>query len=266
MTSNTAHHGGVLVVDPAVDDGMAERAVILGGRTPCSVGIPRRIELGEQLKRLKNFTHTECVKRLASDDLKRLSQQDKADIAVFGPGSGIGGQRNLKGLADQLFFVARGLKELDVCRQARRVRQKHAQGDLPAARIVTGKVRKQFNERLFKLKLLPVVQDHACGRRGYYLGDRSEIVKCVSFDRPGAATISEMPKAFMRDQPAVVSNSNRRAGKCLLRDAGTQHVKSGVKLFVLPVKGRRQNVVGTLVQKMSSCCFCFRFITHSVQR
>jgi hypothetical protein len=25
-------------------------------------------------------------------------------------------------------------------------------------------------------------------------------------------------------------------------------------------------VVDTLVQKMSSYCFCFRFITHSVQR
>jgi hypothetical protein len=27
-----------------------------------------------------------------------------------------------------------------------------------------------------------------------------------------------------------------------------------------------QRAVGTLVQKIPSCCFCFRFITHSVYR
>lgn len=70
----------------------------------------------------------------------------------------------------------------------------------------------------------------------------------------------------MRDQIPLVSNRNGRARKGPLSDSGAQDIKSTVKLFVLPFVRRGQNVVGTLVQKMSSYCFCFRFITHSVQR
>jgi hypothetical protein len=37
-------------------------------------------------------------------------------------------------------------------------------------------------------------------------------------------------------------------------------------LFVLMAERAGQHAVGTLVQKIPSCCFCFRFITHSVHR
>ena len=75
-----------------------------------------------------------------------------------------------------------------------------------------------------------------------------------------------MPESFICDELAVVGNRDRRARESALLNAGAQNVKGAMKLFVLVVKGRRQNVVDTLVQKMSSYCFCFRFITHSIQR
>jgi hypothetical protein len=52
----------------------------------------------------------------------------------------------------------------------------------------------------------------------------------------------------------------------VLADAGAQNVKGTLELFILTLERLGQHAVGTLVQKIPSCCFCFRFITHSVHR
>ncbi|HLK08889.1 MAG TPA: exo-beta-N-acetylmuramidase NamZ domain-containing protein, partial [Candidatus Angelobacter sp.] len=77
-----------------------------------------------------------------------------------------------------------------------------------------------------------------------------------------------MPETFVGDELAMVSDRNRCAGKCTPGDAGAQDSKGTMELCVLAAEGLGQmlkaRVIGTLVQKISSCCFCFRFITHSV--
>jgi len=75
-----------------------------------------------------------------------------------------------------------------------------------------------------------------------------------------------MPETSICDQFSLMSDRYCRAGKGPLPDSGPHDIKGAVKLFVLPFKRIGQNVVDTLVQRMSSYCFCFRFITHSVQR
>jgi len=75
-----------------------------------------------------------------------------------------------------------------------------------------------------------------------------------------------MPETFERDELSAMNDSDGRAGEGALRDAGAQDAKGMAELFVLPAESVGQDVIGTLVQKMSSCCFCFRFITHSVHR
>ena len=70
----------------------------------------------------------------------------------------------------------------------------------------------------------------------------------------------------MSDELAMVGDGDSRAGECVLVDAGTQDVKGALKLVVLMSERLGQRAVGTLVQKIPSCCFCFRFITHSVHR
>jgi hypothetical protein len=52
----------------------------------------------------------------------------------------------------------------------------------------------------------------------------------------------------------------------VLGDAITQDAEGTLKLLVLVVERLGQHAVSTLVQKIPSCCFCFRFITHSVHR
>ena len=75
-----------------------------------------------------------------------------------------------------------------------------------------------------------------------------------------------MPETFEGDELSLMNHPDGCTGKSALRDAGAQDVKSMMELFVLPAESVGQEVIGTLVQKMSSCCFCFRFITHSVHR
>ncbi|MCU1333825.1 MAG: hypothetical protein JWM08_2817 [Candidatus Angelobacter sp.] len=63
-----------------------------------------------------------------------------------------------------------------------------------------------------------------------------------------------------------MGDGNGRAGECALVDAAAKNGKGTLKLFILMMERLGQRAVGTLVQKIPSCCFCFRFITHSVYR
>ena len=88
----------------------------------------------------------------------------------------------------------------------------------------------------------------------------------VSALTAGSSVVSETPEAFVGDQLSLMGDGDGCAGKSALVDAGAQDVKGTLELFVLMVERLGQRAVGTLVQKILSCCFCFRFITHSVYR
>lgn len=163
-----------------------------------------------------------------------------------------------------------GLKELDIGRQARGVRQKHAERD-PATgvflfRAVVGESGQKCGQWLVELEQAAIVQNHARGGGGKNLGDRGEIVDSFGSYVRGRCIVSEMPEAFMSDKLALMGDGDGCSGKGALGDAGTQHVKGTLELGVLLAERMGQRAVGTLVQKIPSCCFCFRFITHSVHR
>jgi hypothetical protein len=220
------------------------------------------------MKPLKDFTVAELVQRLASDFFQCLAKQDEAYVTVFGVGSGIGGKRDGERLAQQFFLSMGCLEKLDVSRQARRVGEHHAERDESPARVVAGEAGQEIYQWLLKIELATVVQDHAGSGGGNGFGDRSEIIHSDRAYAFGARCISEMPEPFMCDELAVMSYPHGCAGECALGDAGPQNVKGVLKLLVLVTGGVGQGlqvrVIGTLVQKFSSYCFCFRFITHSV--
>ena len=132
--------------------------------------------------------------------------------------------------------------------------------------MLGGEFGQKLNDGLVKLEQAAVVQDHAGGSGGDDLGDRGQIVDRAGGHGRRCRVISEMPEAFMCDQLFLMSYSDGRAGKGALVDAGTQDGKGTLKLFVLMLERLGQRAVGTLVQKIPSRCFCFRFITHSVHR
>ena len=75
-----------------------------------------------------------------------------------------------------------------------------------------------------------------------------------------------MPESFVCDQLPLMDDGDGCAGEGALVDGGAQDVKGTLELLVLMPERLGQHAVGTLVQKILSCCFYFRVITHSVHR
>ena len=132
--------------------------------------------------------------------------------------------------------------------------------------IFGGKFGQKFDDRLIELEQAAIIQDHAGGGRRNDFGDRGEIVDRFSRNGRRRGIVSEMPEAFVRDQLSLMGDGDGCARKSALVDAGAKEVKGTLELFVLMAERLGQRAVGTLVQKILSCCFCFRFITHSVHR
>src|SRR5262249_1748807 len=146
MTGDAAHDPGVLVIDLALDDSVAEVSVVLRGRDPMFVA-GRWVEThARQVELQKNLPAAEFIERLTGQDGEDFSQSDEANVAIFGAGSRIGDERDVEGLADQLVLVIGSLKQLDVGRQAGRVRQQHAQSYQGTAGIVGGEGGKRYNQ------------------------------------------------------------------------------------------------------------------------
>ena len=97
MSSNSAHDGSVFVIDLALNQAMAEGAVIFRGRDYEFLA-GRRVKAGmAEIEFGEDLTPAELVQRLAGKLLQRFTQKDKADIAVFGAGAGIGCERDVGG-------------------------------------------------------------------------------------------------------------------------------------------------------------------------
>jgi hypothetical protein len=95
MASDSAHHGGVFVIDLALNETMAEGAVTLCRGNPTPEWVRGWLEPGwKKFEPLEYFSLTELVQRLAGDFFQRLTEQDEANVAVFGVSTGIGGQRD----------------------------------------------------------------------------------------------------------------------------------------------------------------------------
>ena len=133
-------------------------------------------------------------------------------------------------------------------------------------RAAVGESGQKIGQWLIELEQAAIIQDHAGGGCRNDLGDRCEIEDCFSGHGRRCGVVSEMPEALVRDQLSLVGNGDGRAGKSPLVNAGAQDVKGTLELAVLLAERMGQRAVGTLVQKILSCCFCFRFITHSVHR
>ena len=124
------------------------------------------------------------------------------------------------------------------------MRQKHAESDLAAARVVnfrtqTGKSGQKLYQWLFKFELAAFMQKHADSGGGNHLGDRSQIINGVGGNGGRAGIVSEMPETFMRDELALVGNRNRGAGERTPLNAGAQDIKRTLKLCVLAAEGVR---------------------------
>src|SRR5215472_17208078 len=158
MTGHPAHDPGIFDVDLSLYDMMPESRVIFSRRSPSSVGILRQIEADEEdIQPPEDLTFAGTVQGLFNKPLQRRTQQNKADIAVFGAGAGFGGKRNLRSLGQQLGAIFRGLEQLDISGEPGRVRQQHPESNSRAARIVSSELRQDFHQFLLQVKLALIV-------------------------------------------------------------------------------------------------------------
>src|SRR5690349_45846 len=98
MAGYSAHDGGVFIVDFALDQAMAEGAVVFGGRD-CESDFGWRVEAGvRKIEFGKDLAPAELVENFAGEPFERFAQQDEADITVFSAHAGIGGERDAEGL------------------------------------------------------------------------------------------------------------------------------------------------------------------------
>src|SRR5579864_1690908 len=175
MAGNATHDRSVFIVDFALDQTMTERSVIFRGRDCCflvgwrvKAGV-RKVEFG------KDLTPAELVQRLAGKLFQRFAQQNEADVTVFGSGTGRGHKRDLESLTQQLVLIMGGLEQLDVGRQARGVRQKHAERDLAASvflfRAAVSESGQKLDQWLIELQQAAIVQNHTGGGGGDDLAD-----------------------------------------------------------------------------------------------
>src|SRR5215813_8180014 len=102
MAGYAAHDEGVFIVDLSLDQTMAKRAVVFGGWNQ-KLPIQWRVK-GQawQVEPGKDLTPAEVIEGFVRDALQGFPQQDEANIAVFGTGSGVGGEWNCQGLLQKL--------------------------------------------------------------------------------------------------------------------------------------------------------------------
>ncbi len=229
MAGDSAHDGGIFIVDLALNQAMAEGAVIFCGRD-CGLQVGWRVEAGvRKIEFGEDFTLAELVQRLAGKLFQRLAQQDEANVTVFGARAGLGGKRDAERMVEQFVLIMGGLKELDIGRQAGGVRQKHAERDLAAgiflSRAAFGEFRQQFDQWLVEFEQAAIIQDHAGGGCGNDLRDRSEIVDGFGGHGRRRGVISEMPEALVRDQLALCAMATAAPGKARCCDAGAKNVE-----------------------------------------
>src|SRR5262245_58877241 len=118
MAGHPAHDRSVFVIDLPTNYAMTESGVILSWRCQDAPRVPGGSEEDHELERMEYLADAELIQRLPGNMLERLSQQNKANVAVFGPGPRNGGERNRQRLLDQLLLIMGGLEQFDVGWQA----------------------------------------------------------------------------------------------------------------------------------------------------
>src|SRR5258708_2383147 len=141
--------GGFLLGLP-LNDAMANAEVFDRG---WNAGLPFRwgtVGHGGQAQRREYPLTAEDIEWLTHHAFDGQSQENEADIAVFGMGSGVGNQGRRQGLAEKFIPGRGGLEQFHVGRKSRGVGEQHAQSDLLPAGIAMSEFPKNFRHRRFR--------------------------------------------------------------------------------------------------------------------
>lgn len=269
VSSDTAEDESIFVLDFALDDAMAERAIVDGGRNfRAHLGgrVERRAGHGE---RAENFALAEGVEGFLCDASEGFAEDDESDVAVFGLGSGIGGEWHSDGGAEQI-IVGLGFEEkFLVGRKSGGVSEKLAEGDVAATGIeVAAGVCEKFGDGSgyggVEFEKAALVEDGGHRSRGDDLGDRGQVEEGGGGDfgiptsrRIGETWgipiffIDELAERFEGYQAAAVCDGYRGGRKGVRGDRVVENGEGRAEDAVLIVEGRHLRIGRGSVQGLS---------------
>src|SRR5437016_14500935 len=102
--------------------------------------------------------------------------------------------------------------------------------------VVGLKFRQNFDYGLLQPENSPLIEQHAGRGGGHNLGDGGQIINCLWGDEGRIRIIRKSSDPSQRNKFAPMGYSNRCPWKCLLRNAGFQHLKGAREVLVLVCK------------------------------
>lgn len=196
-----------------MNDAVAEGLVIGGGRdggAEFGRGVEGGVGHGE---RAKDFALAEAVEGFVGEAFQGDAEKDESNVAIFGVGSGIVGERHRECCRKEFIAGAGAQEKLFVCRKAGRVGEEHAQRDLIAARVLTGKLPDDRDQGHVEIEEAALVEEHRHGRGGQDFGQGREVEERDGSGLRGGAIEGEVAEGSEGYEFVFVRNSDGGGGE-----------------------------------------------------
>jgi len=237
VSGNAAEDARVFVLHLALDDSVAEGAIVGGWRDGvlhCKCGSEGRVRHAE---RAEDFALAERVERFVGEAFEDDAENDEADVAVFGAGTGSRCKGCCEGGLQKVFAGLGAQKKLFVRRQAGAVREQHTQSDFAAAVVTLGELAREVGDdggdRGFEIEQAAFVENHGHGRRGHDFGERSEIedVRCGDLGR--SRIVCEAAEGLVGYELSPEGDRERAGGEGTGDDGSFQDAEGARKPIIL---------------------------------
>ncbi len=146
VSGNAAEDARVFVLHLALDDAVAESAIIGGWRDGVFQSGCRVEGRVRHAERAEDFALAEQVEGFVGEAFEHDAEDDEADVAVVGPRAGAGGKWVGKGGSQKVLTSASAEEKLFVGGQAGAMRKQHAQGDSAAMVVIIGELAGEFGD------------------------------------------------------------------------------------------------------------------------
>jgi len=166
----------------------------------------------------EDFMLAEAVERFFGDALESCPQEDETDIAVFGFGARIGGERSCEGGGKKLVSRFDSHEQLFVRGQSGGVREQHAQGDCIPPGIFSGELCNDSHNGQVEVEESAFIEHHGHAGCGDDFGHGSEIKNGGGGCCGRIGFVGETAEGLESDEVPLVRDGDGSRGKDAIRN------------------------------------------------
>jgi len=244
MARDTSEHAGVFILNLALNYAMAKNPIVGCGHDSRMPG--RRGQEGgaRHSQGAENLALTEKVQAFIRYAFEQMTQNDKPDVTVFGSRPWIRRERNAESSRQQFFLALVLQKKFLVCRQARRVCQKHADADALTSPVIACERGKQRNDGRIEIEQAAFIKNHRsrCGANHFAHGCKIEDAGVTHKGRIWLA--GEMSEGIQGHQLSLEGNRQGRPREGTLCHRPAEHGESTIKNGFLLGESRQRKQSG----------------------